>query len=155
MPLATPHRGSARWRRLPLRLPVALRARVLARRRALDGLLAAGADPSWDPDLAVRAVQITTLHRRRALAEGLARAVREAHVAPRWSCAVPLARRAVRSAAPELRALVASLRLETTPAAQGVALASQLLRDPSSPLYVPSKPDTLRVGAELARQALD
>jgi hypothetical protein len=155
MSVAASHRGSAHVRRLRLRVPLTLRARVLLKRGALDGLLAAGADPSWGPELALRAVQITALHRRRALGESLARVVREAHLAPRWSCAVPLDRRAVRGAAPELRALTASLTLETPPAAQGVALASQLLRHPNSPLYLPSRAETLCAGAEIARRALD
>jgi hypothetical protein len=153
MPLAAPH--PLRERRLRLRSSLELRARVLAHRGSLDRLLAAGADPSWAPELRIRAAQITDPRWRRALATGFANAVCEAHAAPRWSCRVPLNRVAVRAAAPELRALTASLRLGAAPAAQGVALASQLLRDPCSPLYLEGGPETLRAGAEIARQALD
>jgi hypothetical protein len=153
MPLAAPHPLGER--RLRLRSSLELRARVLVHSGSLDRLLAAGADPSWAPDLRFRAAQITDPHWRRALADGFATAVCEAHAAPRWSCKVPLNRAAVRAAASELRALTASLRFGAAPAAQGVALASQLLREPASPLYLPGGPETLRIGAEIARQALD
>ena len=86
---------------------------------------------------------------------GVSSVTSEAHAAPRWSCKVPLNRGAVRAAASELRALTASLRLGGAPAAQGVALASQLLRDPCSPLFLPGGPEPLRAGAQIARQALD
>lgn len=153
MPLGAPH--PLRERRLRLRSSLGLRARVLVQRGSLDRLLAAGADPSWAPELRIRAAQITDSRWRRVLANGFASAVREAHTAPCWSCRVPLNRRAVRAAAPELRALTASLTLGGAPTAQGVALAAQLLRDPCSPLYLPGEPETLRTGAEIARQALD
>jgi hypothetical protein len=155
MPLAVSHRGEAGERRSRSRAPLVVRARVYVRRGRLDALLAAGADPCWDPELGVRAAQITELRSRRALAEGLARAVREAHRPPRWSCTVPLDRAAVRGAAPQLRALTAGLTLQAPRGAQGVALASQLLRDPTSPLYRPGDAGALRSGAELARRALD
>lgn len=155
MPSAASHRVVARQRRLRPRAPLVLRARVLLKRHLLDGLLAAGADPSWGPELTLRAAQITDLHSRRALAGGLARAVCEAHVVPRWSCTAPIDRPAVRGAAAELRALAASLTLDAPAAAQGVALASQLLRNPCSPLYRPGDEHALRVAAEIARQALD
>lgn len=103
----------------------------------------------------MRAAQITDLHSRRALADRFARAVCEAHATPRWSCAAPIDRPAVRGASPELRALAAGLTLAVPTAAQGVALASQLLRNPWSPLYRPGDEHALRVGAEIARRALD
>jgi hypothetical protein len=129
-------------------------ARVFARRRALDGLLAAGADPSWDPELELRAKQIGAPRRRRALACGLERAVREAHEPWRWTSAVPPDRGAVRAAGAELRALAHDLAEQPAPAAQGVALAAQLLCDPVSPLYAPGGGEALRDGAEVARGAL-
>jgi hypothetical protein len=127
---------------------------VFVRRGRLDRLLAAGADPSWDPELGLRARQISAPRRRRALAESLERAVSEAHRPPRWTCAAPLDRRAVRKAAPELSALALDLAAEDAPAAQGVALATQLLRDPDSPLYAPGGGEALRAGASVARMAL-
>ena len=154
MPSAS-HRVVARQRRLRLRAPFLLRARVLLKRHMLDGLLAAGAAPSWGPELTLRAAQITDLHSRRALASGFARAVCEAYAVPRWSCTASIDRPAVRGAAPELRALAASLTLEAPAAAQGVALATQLLQNPRSPLFRPGDEHALRVGAEIARRALD
>jgi hypothetical protein len=120
----------------------------------LDRLLAAGADPSWDPELAVRATQLTAPRRRRVLAQSLLRTVRDAHRAPRWTCAVPVDRRAVRAATPELRALATSLSQDAAPTPQAITLAEQLLREPGSPLYAPGDEGALREGARLAREAL-
>jgi hypothetical protein len=120
----------------------------------LDRLLAAGGDPAWHPELALRAAQVASGGRRRALAKSLERAVRDADRPPRWTCAAPLDRRAVRAAAGELRALAACLAEAAAPAAQGISLAGQLLRDPGSPMYAPGDEDALREGARIARQAL-
>jgi hypothetical protein len=153
--MAAPARlGAASPRRPDPRAPVALRARVFVRRRKLDGLLAAGADPSWDPELGLRARQISAPERRHALAESIERAVWEAHRPPRWSCTAPLDRRAVRTATPELTALALELTIQPAPAPQGIALATQLLRDPESPLYAPGAGEALRVGAVVACRAL-
>jgi len=148
MSIAASHR-SARPRAL------GLRARVFLRRGMLDRLLAAGGDPCWDPELALRATQVTARGRRRALAESIERAVRDAHRPSRWTCAAPLDRRAVRAAAGELRTLAACIADAAAPAAQGISLAGQLLRDPCSPMYAPGDEDALREGARIARQALD
>jgi hypothetical protein len=136
-------------------VPIALRARVFLRRGVLDRLLAAGADPSWDRELGLRAAQVTAPRKRRALAESLVRAVRDAQRPPRWASAVPLDRGAVRAAAAELRALAAVLTREAPPAPQGVTLAGQLLRDPGSPLYAPGDEGALLAGVRIARQALE
>jgi hypothetical protein len=146
--------GTAPPRRSDLHAPPALRARVFVRRGKLDGLLAAGADPSWDPELGLRARQISAPRSRRALAESIERAVWEAHRPPRWSCTAPLDRRAVRKATPELSALALELKVQPIPRAQGVALTTQLLRDPDSPLYAPGAEEALRTGALVARRAL-
>jgi hypothetical protein len=153
--MAAPARlGAAPPRRPDPHPPLSLRARVFIRRGRLDGLLAAGADPSWDMELGLRARQISAPRRRRALAKGIERAVWEAHRPSRWTCAAPLDRRAVRRATPELTALAVELTVQAAPAAQGVALATQLLRDPDSPLYLPGAGEALRVGAVVARRAL-
>jgi hypothetical protein len=146
--------GAAGLHRSDPRAPLALRARVFLRRDRLERLLAAGADPAWDPELGLRAAQLTAPRRRRAIAHSLERAVWEAHQQERWGCAVPLARGAVRAATPELSALALDLTAEAAPAAQGVAIARELLRDPSSPLYAPGRAEALRVGAVVARRAL-
>jgi hypothetical protein len=80
--------------------------------------------------------------------------VNEAHRPPRWTCAVPLARDAVRATTPELRDLAAGLSEETAPAPQGITLAEQLLREPGSPLYAPGDESALREGVQLAWEAL-
>jgi hypothetical protein len=120
----------------------------------LDRLLAAGGDPCWDPELTLRAAQLTSADRRRSLAKGLERAVSDAHRPPRWTCSAPLDRRAVRATAPALRAVAASLTEPTAVSPQGIALVEQLLRDPGSPLYAPGDEDALRECARIARQAL-
>jgi hypothetical protein len=146
--------GAAGQDRSDTQAPLSLRARVFRRRAVLDRLLAAGADPAWDPELAFRAAQIGAPRSRRALADSLQRAVWEAHQPPHWDCRAPLDRRAVRAAAPELSALAFDLSREAAPASQGIALATQLLRDPCSPLYAPGGGQALRVAAEVAREAL-
>ena len=153
--MAAPARlGAAGLHRPGPQAPLSLRTRVFRRRATLDCLLAAGADPSWDPELALRAAQISALRRRHTLGDSLERAVWEAHRPPRWDCRAPLNRRAVRSATPELSALALDLRLDAAPAAQGVALATQLLRNPSSPLYAHGGGEALRAAAVIAHQAL-
>jgi hypothetical protein len=133
---------------------VPLRVRVFIRRGMLDRLLAAGADPSWDRDLALRAAQVTAPRRRRGLAKSLVRAARDAHRPPRWTCAAPIDRSAVRATTQELRALAADLSQDAAPAPQGVTLAEQLLREPGSPLYAPGDEGALRESIRLTRRAL-
>jgi hypothetical protein len=112
-------------------------------------------DPAWDPELGLRAAQITAPNRRRALAASLEAAVRDACRPPRLTAAVPLARGAVRAAADELRLLAECLAGPSAPAAQAVALAGQLVRDPCSPLYAPGSPEALRAAARIAHRALN
>src|SRR5215207_1955574 len=131
-----------------------LRLRVSVRRRSLDRLLAAGGDPSWGADLALRATQLTAWRTRHALALCLERTIDEVQRPPRWSCAAPLDRPAVRATTAELLALAARLEAQAAPAAEGVALAEQLVGDGSSPLYAPGDERALRESAKLARRAL-
>jgi hypothetical protein len=137
-----------------IRTMVGMRARVFLRRGRLDALLAAGADPSWDPELGLRAAQLSAPGRRWALAGGLERVVWDARRPPRWDCRAPVDRRAVRAASSELSALAFELAVVTAPSAQGIALASQLLCHPDSPLYATGGGPALRAGAVLAREAL-
>jgi hypothetical protein len=148
-------RASARTRPPGAHASLRLRVRVFLRRGTLDRLLAAGMDPAWDPELRLRATQITAPKRRCALSASLQAAVRDAHRSPRWSAAVPLARGAVLAAADELRLLAGCLADPTAPAAQGVALAGQIVRDPCSPLYAPDSPEALRAAARIAHRALN
>jgi hypothetical protein len=152
---AAHHRpGVARPRRPRALASLALLVRVALRRRSLDRLLAAGADPSWAADLELRAAQLTRWRTRHALAQNLEHTIDEAQRPPRWSCAAPIDRPAVRAAAPELLALAARLEAEAPPAPEGIALAEQLVEDGSSPLYAPGDERALREGAKLARMAL-
>jgi hypothetical protein len=127
---------------------------VALRRRSLDRLLAAGGNPSWGADLGLRAQQLTRWRTRHALAQNLEHTIDDAQRPPRWSCAAPLDRPAVRAATPELLALAARLEAEDPPAPEGVALAEQLVVDGSSPLYAPGDERALRESARLARRAL-
>jgi hypothetical protein len=155
MSLAAPHRLLAAWPRRPHPgSSLVVRVRVFLRRGTLDRLLAAGGEPSWDPELWLRAAQVTSCRKCRFLAHSLENAVSEAHRLPRWSCAAPVDRRAVRAAAPGLLALAAWLEADPRPAAQGVALATQLVTDAGSPLYAPGDSDALREIAKIARSAL-
>lgn len=131
-----------------------LRLRVVLRRRSLDRLLAAGGDPSWGTDLELRAQQLTRWRNRHALAESIERTIDEARRPPRWSCAAPLDRAAVRAATPELLALAARLEAQAAPGPEGVALAEQLVEDGSSPLYAPGDERALCASAKVARVAL-
>jgi hypothetical protein len=112
-------------------------------------------DPAWDPELRIRARQITGAKRRRALSASLKAALRDADRSPQWTAAVPLARSAIRGAENELRLLAECLAGMAAPAPQGVALAEQLVRDPNSPLYAPGSPEALRAAARIAHQALN
>jgi hypothetical protein len=109
-------------------------------RRRLDALLVNGADADSDPQLAVRARQITAEAYLRALADSFERllATAESPPRPRASSAVPPARRAVRRARPELLDLCRMLRECAAPQPGGSALAQMLLTDGSSPLYLES-----------------
>jgi hypothetical protein len=124
------------------------------RRGVLDRLLAAGADPCWDPELTLRAAQISAPRRRRALEKSLGQAVRDAHRPGRWTCAAPIARSAIRATAPELRALAAEVSREPAPPPQAIALTDQLVRDPGSPLYAPGNEGALRETVRIARSSL-
>ena len=112
-------------------------------------------DPAWDRELGIRAAQIAAARTRRALSLSLEAAVRDAHRAPQWTTAVPLASGAVRAAAHELRLVAGCLAEATAPAPQGVALAKQLVRDPNSPLYAPGDHHALRAVARIAHRALE
>lgn len=131
-----------------------LRTRVLLRRATLDRLLAAGVDPSWTPELELRAAQVTAWRKRRPLARSLDSAVSDAHHRASWSCKAPLNRPAVRAAAPALLALAADLAADGRPGVQGVELAKQLVTDSRSPLYAPGNEEGLRQMAQIARRAL-
>ncbi len=122
----------------------------------LDHALATGRPSEEAASLALRARRLTSLSRRRSLAETINRIVREAHEGPRGSYLriAPASRRVV--AAREELSRLAHLLAEPGPVAtSGVAQASLLLTDGTGPLYNPRSPGDLRASAERAIESLN
>jgi hypothetical protein len=141
--------GARRWQRIRLAL--------IARWHApgLDRELAAGASPSADALLAIRAGQLTTRRNRARTAAGLARAVRDARASRSFSAAVPPNRREVLAALTVLSALDRRLHGGEPVTAQGMALLLDLLTDGDSPLYRPREPGALGSRLRAAAAALE
>jgi hypothetical protein len=117
---------------------------VFVHRSRLDGLLADGADPASNAQIALRARQITQPAYRRALAESLEDALAAAERRrPSVSAAVPLAKREVYASRAALLGLCRALRENPSSNPAGVALAQRLLTDGAGPLYVESRHDAL------------
>lgn len=107
----------------------------------LDRELAAGASPRASALLALRAQRITGRRSRRRLADGLARAIRDAQATtPGFSAAVRPHRREVLAARTVLATLDRRLRAPEPVTARGVALLRVLLTEGTSPLYRPGEP---------------
>ena len=101
----------------------------------LDGRLAKGQSPSSSLLLATRAQLIVSPSRRRVLAENwLSLLTNARRPTPFRSPEVPLARSRILGSEPWIRALASAL-LAPMVAPQGVAMASSLLSDGSSPIY--------------------
>jgi hypothetical protein len=127
--------------------------RAWRRREELDTLLAGGADPCSQPELACRARQLTGEHCRHHLAvraEAIVAAVdgRSPTALTPDVCAAE-----VRAARRALLELAARLR-EPACAARGVVMARRLLTDPTSPVYAPAPNDELWRAARAACRAL-
>jgi hypothetical protein len=125
--------------------PLRLTDRVLARTRgaSLDHQLAAGCPPESTRLLAVRAQDIVALPRRVSLADNWAHLLRAARRAPsRRTPAVPLRAAAILAAEPAIHELRERLTAPLPVGAQGVATASVLLTDPTSPVYSRRSPRT-------------
>jgi hypothetical protein len=122
----------------------------------LDRRLAEGAAPACSPELELRAQQLRSPRRRRALATGLLRTVDAAAWPPRpMSPVVPLAARAeVLEAAGSLVALAREVRSERPPRVRGLALVSWLLCDAGSPLHTRHARVELKDVVARARAAL-
>lgn len=140
-----------------------LRVRTLSRRAHLDAELAAGADPSRDPALALRAGQLTSASTRRAIATTILHLIDAAeeppHAWPARGPQPPLQREAVLAARDDLLAIVDRLTGSKPVTARAAALAAQLVWDAGSPVYADtglSLADCTRAvlsGAPLARAA--
>jgi hypothetical protein len=138
--------GPHRWQRLWLELIVCWRAGLL------DGELAAGANPADSPLLAIRARRITSPRNRARVADGLARAIRDARAAtPGFGAAVQPNRREIVAARTVLAHVDRRLRDARPVTPRGVALLQSLLTDGTSPLYRPGEPGAL--GSELRAAA--
>jgi hypothetical protein len=119
------------------------RLRVRVRRDSLDRRLAAGEDPRTDPDLALRAEELTEGDARRRIAMVVYRLIDEAAGAPApFSSKVPLARGAIVACAPRLCLIAGRLESGRPIAARGVAQAAILVHEGKSPLYSTTVTDT-------------
>jgi hypothetical protein len=119
------------------------RLRVRVRRPALDRRLAAGADPWSDPELSIRAEELTDAETRVRIAKAIDRAIVEAgDPPPPMTSQVPLARPAIRACTPRLRAISGRLKGDHMVTPRGMAQAAMLVREGASPLYMASTSET-------------
>jgi hypothetical protein len=130
-------------------------ARLAARVRghALDRALISGADPAATPQLAARAVRLTSASMRREVARGLDRLARdENETRGRWQ--VLPSRRAAAVNAPELHALATRLRAPGPLYARGIAMLTRLLIEGVGPAYNDARGDLLAQRLRDARVAM-
>jgi hypothetical protein len=137
-----------------------LRVRALSRLHAgsLDAQIRAGRPLDDSPELAARAQHLTAPRARKAVADGLCGAALRAVALPGAviSTRMPINCDAAHTAFRSLAELSERLRDDAAPArAQGVALASLLLTDASSPLYEPAETGELRAAVLVALDACD
>jgi hypothetical protein len=138
----------------PCRLTDRLLARALG--ASLDQRLAAGCLPESTRLLAARAEYIVSLPRRASLAGNWAHLLRAAGRAPsRRVPAVPLRAAAILAAEPAIHELTQRLVAPLPVGAQGVATASVLLTDPTSPVYSRRGPRPLADLLQAAISQLD
>lgn len=138
--------------------PSRFTSRVLARMRgaALDRQLAAGRAPESSPLLAERAQHIAALSSRQELArnwENLLRVARRAHGT--YHPARPIRSDRIIAAELAVRELARRMTLPLPVAARGVAMATTLLTDASSPVYNPHSRVSLAAALEAAIAQLD
>jgi hypothetical protein len=116
-----------------------LRARTLGRRSHLDAELAAGADPSRDPALQLRARQLTGASSRAAIATTIHHLLDAAEEPPAaWRAQgprPPLQRAAILAARADLLAIAERLTGSAQVTPRAAALAAQLVWDAGSPVY--------------------
>ncbi len=138
----------------PSRLADRLLARALG--ASLDQQLAAGCSPESTRLLAARAQQIVSLPHRRSMAQSWERVLRLARRGPSHGTpAVPLNVRAILAAEPAIRELSERLAAPLPVTAQGVAAATVLLTNATSPVYGRPGPDALAVRLDAAITELD
>jgi hypothetical protein len=138
--------------------PSRLADRLLARARgaSLDQQLAAGCSPESTRLLAARAQQIVSLSHRTSLARSWDHVLRVARRGPSLGTpAVPLNVRAILAAEPAIRELTERLAAPLPVTARGVAAATVLLTDATSPVYGRPSSDALAVLLDGAITNLD
>jgi hypothetical protein len=138
----------------PSRLTGRVRARMLG--AALDRQLAAGRAPESSPLLAERAQHIVAIRSRQELArnwENLLRVAQRAHGT--YHPARPIRSDRIIVAETAVRELVRRMTLPLPVAARGVAMATALLTDASSPVYNPHSRVSLAAELEAAAAQLD
>jgi hypothetical protein len=122
----------------------------------LDRRLAQGTSPNATALLAIHAERITGPRGRARVAEGLARARRDAHAAHSgFSAAIPPHASEVRAARTVLETLERRLLAPEPVTPRGVALLRVLLTDGAGPLYRPGEPGVLGSDLRAAAAALE
>ena len=131
--------------------------RTALQRAELTRALAEGADPSARPELALRAAQLTSDRRRKALARTMRRTIAEAHEPPMTRSRVVIIRRgAVLDAEGAINAMIDRLGSSQPVRAEGMAIAERILTNADqSPLYNSSEPGALRRVIGVATAAMD
>jgi len=134
-----------------------LRLRTTLRRRELTRLLALGADPRAQPELSLRAAQLTGQRNRRILARALRRTLIEArNPALTRARVVIIRRREVLDAQDAITAMIDRLLSALPVHAQGVAIAERMVMNADrSPLYNDREPGDLRRLLRAAMAAMD
>jgi hypothetical protein len=143
------------------RLPRSAAARGVTRVRAwlhqleLDAALAAGADPWTDPQLLVRASQLSSVVHRRRLARALRSSVELAAAGQPVFAPIRLRRREVLEECDRLYELAAAVDASGPVPVAVLARLESLLTDPSSPIFVGgAPPDGLRHAVDVSCAAL-
>ena len=130
-------------------------ARVWLRKGSLDRRIAEGADPHGNPELARRALQLSSPRFRAGLAADLLRIVEAAEEArPVLTSQVPLNRHEIRAERELFAELARDLRSSDAVSPRGVAMVERLLTDGYSPCYATSREGELRLAMRHARAAL-
>jgi hypothetical protein len=131
--------------------------RVAVHKSDLTDVLASGGEPLLDVELSLRAAQLTSDRNRKTMARTWRRTIAEAHqpamARPR---VVIIQRGAVLDAEPAITAMIDRLQGAVVVAAQGMAMAEQILTDGwTSPLYNAAEPGALGRRVRAATAAMD
>jgi hypothetical protein len=132
------------------------RLAIRLRGARLDRELASGASPDASVRLSLRARLLGRTSTRIALARRMREVIAEAERGPGAITArMPVCRRKVLDARPELEELAARLTAPGAVAVEGVALTRRMLHDGDGPIYTRPRADDLATQAAVARRGLD